>query len=46
MPDDGTCSLPLLRHVNVNDNKSSTDKLELLRTLVRLAETAPVSMLK
>ena len=34
-------SLPLLRHVIVNDNKSSTYKLGLLRTLVRLAETAP-----
>ena len=41
IPDDGTGSLPLLRHVIVNDNKSSTYKLGLLRTLVRLAETAP-----
>lgn len=41
IPDDGSCSLPLLRHVIVNDNKSSTYKLGLLRTLVRLAETAP-----
>jgi len=41
MPDDGTGCLPLLRHVIVNDNKSSTYKLGLLRTLVRLAETAP-----
>lgn len=41
MPDDGTGNLPLLRHVIVNDNKSSTYKLGLLRTLVRLAETAP-----
>ena len=41
MPDDGTGSLPLLRHVIVNDNKSSTYKLGLLRILVRLAETAP-----
>ena len=31
MPDDGTGSLPLLRHVIVNDNKSSTYKLGLLR---------------
>ena len=37
----GTGSLPLLRHVIVNDNKSSTYKPGLLRTLVRLAETAP-----
>ncbi len=41
MPDDGTGNLPLLRHVIVNDDKSSTYKLGLLRTLVRLAETAP-----
>ncbi len=41
IPDDGSGSLPLLRHVIVNDNKSSTYKLGLLRTLVRLAETAP-----
>ena len=41
MPDDGTGSLPLLRHVIVNDDKSATYKLGLLRTLVRLAETAP-----
>ena len=41
MPDDGNGSLPLLRHVIVNDNKSSIYKLGLLRTLVRLAETAP-----
>ena len=41
MPDDGTGSLPLLRHVIVNDDKSSTYKLGLLRILVRLAETAP-----
>ena len=41
MPDDSTGSLPLLRHVIVIDNKSSTYRLGLLRTLVRLAETAP-----
>ncbi len=41
LPDDGTGSLPLLRHVIVNDNKSSTYKLGLLRVLVRIAESAP-----
>lgn len=41
MPDDGTGNLPLLRHIIVNDNKSSSYKLGLLRTLVKLAETAP-----
>ena len=41
MPDDGTGNLPLLRHIIVNDDKSSSYKLGLLRTLVKLAETAP-----
>ena len=41
MPDDGTGNLPLLRHIIVNDSKSSSYKLGLLRTLVKLAETAP-----
>ncbi|SEL90017.1 methyltransferase domain-containing protein [Halomonas daqiaonensis] len=41
LPDDGTGALPVLRHVIVNDDKSSTYKLALLRTLVRLADTAP-----
>ena len=41
LPDDGTGSLPLLRHIIVNDDKSATHKLGLLRTLVRIAEGAP-----
>ena len=41
LPDDGTGSLPLLRHIIVNDNKSATYKLGLLRTLIRIAEGAP-----
>ena len=40
LPDDGTGALPLLRHVILNDNKSSTYKLALLRTLCRLADGA------
>ncbi|WP_317930143.1 methyltransferase domain-containing protein [Halioxenophilus sp. WMMB6] len=39
--DDGTGGLPLLRHIIVNDNKSSTYKLGLLRVLSRIAEGAP-----
>lgn len=39
-PDDGTGALPLLRHVIINDSKSSTYKLALLRTLVRIADSA------
>lgn len=41
MPSDATGNLPVLRHIIVNDQKSSTYKLGLLRTLVKLAETAP-----
>ncbi len=38
LPDDGTGALPLLRHIILNDNKSSTYKLVLLRTLCRIAD--------
>ena len=41
LPDDGTGSLPLLRHIIVNDDKSATYKLGLLRALIRIAEGAP-----
>ena len=40
LPDDGTGALPLLRHVVLNDRKSSTYKLALLRTLIRIADGA------
>ena len=40
LPDDGTGALPLLRHVVFNDQKSSTYKLALLGTLVRIADGA------
>ncbi len=39
-PDDGTGILPLLRHIILNQNKSATHKLALLRTLCRIAESA------
>lgn len=39
-PDDGLGALPLLRHIIVNDSKSSTYKLALLRILVRIADSA------
>ncbi len=38
LPDDGTGALPLLRHVILNDQKSSTYKLGLLRALCRAAD--------
>ncbi|RUR30324.1 methyltransferase domain-containing protein [Vreelandella andesensis] len=41
LPDDGTGALPLLRHIIVNDDKASSYKLGLLRTLTRLADSAP-----
>ncbi len=40
LPDDGTDALPLLRHIIINDRKSSTYKLALLRVLVRIADSA------
>jgi SAM-dependent methyltransferase len=38
LPDDGTGALPLLRHVILNDQKSATYKLGLLRALCRIAD--------
>ena len=38
LPDDGTGALPLLRHVILNDAKSSTYKLGLLRAVCRAAD--------
>ena len=40
-PDDGTGALPLLRHVILQQRKSATHKLGLLRTLCRIADGAP-----
>ena len=40
LPDDGTDALPLLRHIILNDDKSSTYKLALLRVLCRIADGA------
>ena len=40
LPDDGTDALPLLRHVILNDSKSSTYKLGLLRSICRIADSA------
>lgn len=41
LPDDGTGALPLLRQVILNDDKSSTYKLGLLRSISRIADGAP-----
>ena len=40
LPDDGIGALPLLRHIILNDDKASTYKLALLRTLCRVADGA------
>lgn len=41
LPDDGTGALPVLRHIIINDQKSSTYKLGLLRVLTRIADGLP-----
>lgn len=41
LPDDGTGALPVLRHIIVNDQKSSTYKLGLLRVITRIADGLP-----
>lgn len=40
-PDDGSGGLGLLRHVIINDDKTATYKLALLRCLSRIAESYP-----
>jgi SAM-dependent methyltransferase len=40
LPDDGLGALPLLRHLVLIDEKSSTYKIALLRILARIADTA------
>lgn len=40
LPDDGTGALPLIRHAILNDSKSSTYKLALLRAVGRIADGA------
>lgn len=41
MPDDGAGALPLLRGIVLGDDKSSTYKLALLRSVARIAEQTP-----
>ncbi len=38
MPDDGTGAFPFIRHVAINDGKSATHKLALMRVLLRIAD--------
>ena len=46
LPDDGTGAFPLIRHVIINDAKSSTYKLALLRTLLRIADGHPGAVIR
>ena len=41
LPDDGAGALPLLRGVILNQEKSATYKLALLRCIARIADTSP-----
>jgi hypothetical protein len=43
LPDDGAGALPLLRGIILNDDKSSTYKLALLRSIARIADSAPAT---
>lgn len=43
MPDDGTGALPLVRGIVLGDDKSSTYKLGLLRSVARIAEQMPAA---
>lgn len=45
LPDDGTGAFPLIRNIVVNDAKSSTYKLALLRALLRIAEGHPGALI-
>lgn len=45
-PDDGTGGLSLLRHIIINDDKTATYKLGLLRVLSRIAESYPGAVIK
>lgn len=46
LPDDGTGAFPLIRNIVVNDSKSSTYKVGLLRSLLRIAEGHPGAVLE
>lgn len=46
LPDDGTGAFPLLRSILINDSKSSTYKLALLRSLMRIADGNPGAVLE
>ena len=41
LPDDGSGAFPFIRHVALNDGKSATHKLALMRVLLRIADGHP-----
>ncbi|MCH1928751.1 methyltransferase domain-containing protein [Shewanella sp. A25] len=46
MPDDGSGAFPFIRQVAINDGKSATHKLALLRVLLRIADGHPGAVLR
>jgi 2-polyprenyl-3-methyl-5-hydroxy-6-metoxy-1,4-benzoquinol methylase len=46
MPDDGSGAFPFIRHVAINDGKSATHKLALLRVLLRIADGYPGAVMR
>ena len=46
LPNDGTGAFPFIRHVAINDGKSATHKLALLRVLLRIADGHPGAVLR
>uniref|UniRef100_A4Y9K8 Methyltransferase type 11 n=1 Tax=Shewanella putrefaciens (strain CN-32 / ATCC BAA-453) TaxID=319224 RepID=A4Y9K8_SHEPC len=46
MPDDGSGAFPFIRHVAINDGKSATHKLALLRILLRIADGHPGAVIR
>jgi SAM-dependent methyltransferase len=41
LPDDGSAALPLMRGIILNDDKASTYKLALVRSIARVADSTP-----
>lgn len=46
LPDDGSGAFPFIRHVAINDGKSATHKLALMRVLLRIADGHPGAVIR
>lgn len=46
LPDDGSGAFPFIRHVALNDGKSGSHKLALMRVLLRIADGHPGAVLR